>query len=181
MGNTRGTKHTPTGIPAGLSKTDPGEYQRLYRIQNRDRINANRKEWLEGCSDETKQKIREGGKAWRASEAGKASLRATRQRQRQARRDYIQAAKDGPCMDCGVEYPHYVMDFHHRDPDTKSFSVASMVGRGSASIDLIQEEIDKCDLICANCHRERHHGPEVCSVCGSDYRNGKPHVGCILR
>jgi hypothetical protein len=46
-----------------------------------------------------------------------------------------------------------MMDFDHRDPSTKGFTVSRMVGR--ATIEAILAEIAKCDIVCANCHRER--------------------------
>lgn len=63
-------------------------------------------------------------------------------------------AKDKPCMNCGDEHPHYKMDFDHRDGETKSGNVAVMCHAG-ASIQRLLDEIAKCDVICANCHRER--------------------------
>lgn len=160
MGNSRGTPHTPTGIKPGLAITDSNEYQRQYRLKNKDRINKNRKEWLDNCSEETKEKIKEGAKRWRQSPAGKANLKAARDRHKQERVDFIRAAKDAPCVDCGVEYPHYVMDLHHRDPSDKLYTVSQMSGQNKSWV-LIKAEIDKCDVICANCHRERHHGPTL--------------------
>lgn len=62
-------------------------------------------------------------------------------------------ARDVPCMDCGVEYPFYVMDFDHRDPSSKEFTVASMINLGS--VEKIEKEISKCDVVCSNCHRIR--------------------------
>ena len=58
--------------------------------------------------------------------------------------------KSGPCLDCGLSYPPYVMDLHHRDPATKTKAVSQ------CSIDEIDDEAAKCDLLCANCHRVRH-------------------------
>jgi len=58
-----------------------------------------------------------------------------------------------PCFDCGKHYPSYVMDFDHVR-GTKKATVSELV-RNSSSWDQIQEEIDKCDLVCSNCHRER--------------------------
>ncbi len=75
---------------------------------------------------------------------------------RAERRVWLQALKENhPCVDCGVVYHPVVMDFHHRDPASKLFNI----GRkwGSTSISLLLEEIAKCDLICANCHRLRTH------------------------
>jgi hypothetical protein len=63
------------------------------------------------------------------------------------------AAKNIPCMDCGVCYPPYVMQFDHRDPATKHRHVALI--RGIAAL---KREIEKCDVVCANCHAERTWG-----------------------
>ncbi len=64
-----------------------------------------------------------------------------------------------PCVDCGKRYPHYVMDFDHRDPDTKKSTIARLLYRSRAGRRRVMEEIAKCDLVCANCHRERTWGP----------------------
>ena len=69
---------------------------------------------------------------------------------RAKRRALLNEYKDVPCAECGEKYPPYVMDFHHRDPTTKAFSI----GRNfKASLDALLEEIAKCDVLCANCHR----------------------------
>lgn len=68
---------------------------------------------------------------------------------------YIKEQKNKPCMDCGISYPYYVMDFDHRNPLEKSGNLARM---GASSIEEIIAEIAKCDLVCANCHRERTYG-----------------------
>lgn len=68
-----------------------------------------------------------------------------------ARRIWANSFKDGPCIRCGIKYAHYVMDWYHRDRSTKKFGL----GRGGFrwSRKAILEEIEKCDLLCANCHR----------------------------
>ena len=63
-------------------------------------------------------------------------------------------AKSKPCADCGKSYPSYVMDFDHGEGD-KVGNVGSMKHR--VSLTRLQEEIDKCEVVCANCHRERTH------------------------
>ncbi len=66
-------------------------------------------------------------------------------------RAYIQEAKNVPCMDCGQRYPYYVMDFdHQRD---KSFNIGS--GMSGKTLTQIKAEIEKCEIVCSNCHRER--------------------------
>ena len=59
--------------------------------------------------------------------------------------------KSGPCMDCGQVFPPYVMDLHHRDPSTKLRAVSK------CAIADMADEAAKCDLLCSNCHRIRHH------------------------
>lgn len=70
------------------------------------------------------------------------------------RRARIQAAKNKPCADCGVSYPPYVMDFDHAGD--KVANVSEMVAQ-RASVTAIDAEIAKCEVVCANCHRERTH------------------------
>jgi hypothetical protein len=48
--------------------------------------------------------------------------------------------------------PLWVLEFHHRDPATKEFGVGGFNG----SLGRLRTEVDKCDLLCANCHRLRH-------------------------
>jgi hypothetical protein len=69
-------------------------------------------------------------------------------------RALIRLAKSRPCIDCGVQYPYYVMDFDHRDAATKSFILSDVPRATSKSL---MREIEKCDVVCANCHRERTH------------------------
>ena len=72
---------------------------------------------------------------------------------------YLDEKKDGPCVDCGETYPPYVMDFDHVRGE-KVFALSDMARRGTSKAKL-DAEIEKCDLVCANCHRERTHGPVV--------------------
>lgn len=70
-------------------------------------------------------------------------------------REILRGVKDVPCMDCGIKYPYYVMDLDHRDSGTKECNPAKLVTMGSISKLLV--EIAKCDVVCANCHRQRTH------------------------
>ena len=54
------------------------------------------------------------------------------------------------CQQCGETS---CLEFHHRDPKTKSFSIAHFINHSKK---LILEEIKKCDILCANCHRKIH-------------------------
>ena len=72
-------------------------------------------------------------------------------------RQMIREAKNVPCADCGRRYPHYVMDFDHRPGEKKCFNVSIAAGQPRLSWAKLAAEIAKCDVVCANCHRERTH------------------------
>lgn len=59
------------------------------------------------------------------------------------------------CIKCG-ENRFYVLDFHHKDPSVKEGTVARLTSNRN-NIDFISKEIDKCVVLCSNCHREFHY------------------------
>ena len=63
--------------------------------------------------------------------------------------------KGVPCADCGRRYATCAMDFDHRRPDTKRYTVSRMIGRAGTAA--IMAEVAKCDIVCANGHRDRTH------------------------
>jgi len=67
----------------------------------------------------------------------------------------VRKFKDVSCMDCKKKYPYYIMDFDHRNSKEKKFSVGIMAS--SLGLPGLAKEIAKCDVVCANCHRERTH------------------------
>ena len=62
--------------------------------------------------------------------------------------------KGGCCQVCGYDRYIGALEFHHRDLTQKDFGIAA-AGHCRAW-EKIQAELDKCDLLCANCHREAH-------------------------
>ena len=62
----------------------------------------------------------------------------------------------GCCSKCGYDKNLAAFDFHHKDPKTKSFGIDARKF-ANTSISKLKEELDKCVLLCANCHREEHH------------------------
>jgi hypothetical protein len=75
----------------------------------------------------------------------------------EARRALVGAIRAARCCrQCGEADPA-CLDFHHRDPSHKIFSVAFLVAQGY-SLERIMAEIEKCDLLCANCHRKLEAG-----------------------
>ena len=67
---------------------------------------------------------------------------------------FINKHKTRPCADCGGKFDPICMDFDHRDPTKKEFNVSQM-RKGCQSLKRIINEIEKCDVVCANCHRLR--------------------------
>ena len=65
---------------------------------------------------------------------------------------YMNAKKNVPCTDCGNHYPLYVMDFDHLN--SKEFNISHGLTLGH---ERLKREIDKCEVVCSNCHRIRTH------------------------
>ena len=64
--------------------------------------------------------------------------------------------KGGCCQICGYDRCIEALEFHHLDPSQKDFGISQ---KGyTRSWDKIKEEVEKCILLCANCHREAHAG-----------------------
>lgn len=62
-----------------------------------------------------------------------------------------------PCVDCGKAYPYYVMEYDHvpeRGP--KLFNLSAVRARHHTEAQVL-DEIDKCQIVCSNCHSERTH------------------------
>ena len=57
---------------------------------------------------------------------------------------------DVPCADCKIVYPHYVMQFDHLPGAEKISDICKLISKGSKK--KILAEIDKCEIVCANCH-----------------------------
>jgi hypothetical protein len=63
----------------------------------------------------------------------------------------LNSIKSVPCLDCKKNFPPYVMDFDHVK-GTKKFSIGS---EKTHALDTIKKEIEKCEVVCSNCHRIR--------------------------
>jgi hypothetical protein len=70
-------------------------------------------------------------------------------------REHINRAKTKPCVDCGKQYNPWVMQFDHRPEELKKFCIAEVMSRKMYTIEEVNSEIAKCDVVCANCHAER--------------------------
>jgi hypothetical protein len=77
-------------------------------------------------------------------------------RQRERKREFVDY-KGGKCESCGYDRCLGSLQFHHRDPNCKDPNWKLLKSRSLANA---KEELDKCDLLCSNCHGE-HHWDEV--------------------
>jgi len=61
----------------------------------------------------------------------------------------------GKCSLCGYSENLAASHFHHKDPTKKEFAL-DLRAISNRKIDAVQVEVDKCILLCANCHAEYH-------------------------
>lgn len=93
-------------------------------------------------------------------------------RQYMLRRYYLRKEKairqlGGRCLDCGTTED---LQFHHIDPDKKLFTIGSILNGVSET--KLNEELEKCALLCKPCHKERHMRTELCHGMAWAYQSG---------
>jgi len=82
-------------------------------------------------------------------------IKAVRQRRKKVRQMAVEY-KGGRCQNCGYARCAEALEFHHIENSAKDFGISA---RGYTRSWLkIRQELDKCILLCANCHRELHAG-----------------------
>ncbi len=77
--------------------------------------------------------------------------------QRKRKEDFKQSHVDylgGKCINCGYDKCNQAMTFHHRNPSEKLFGISDT---NQKELIKVVDELNKCDLLCANCHFEIHH------------------------
>lgn len=84
---------------------------------------------------------------------------------------FIRERKESsPCADCGRHFRYWIMDYDHVRGD----KVCSINKMQRLSIEMVRREIEKCDLVCANCHRVRTYGRKLEALC---VESPRPTVG----
>jgi hypothetical protein len=74
--------------------------------------------------------------------------------------DIIKAA--APCDDCGGVYPLVMLDFDHRQPTHKLFALSTARNYAIRHLSRVLQEVRKCDVVCACCHRVRTQARRTC-------------------
>jgi hypothetical protein len=109
-------------------------YSKKYYREHRDEVLARSKK----RQIEKKEEITKYNREWNQNHPNK--------------RFVEEYKKNHPCELCGYSDPR-ALEFHHRNPEDKEFLVSSACRVG---IDELKEEMAKCMVICANCHRILH-------------------------
>lgn len=80
-------------------------------------------------------------------------VQAVKKRRKKVRRMAVEY-KGGCCEKCGYNRCLEALEFHHKNPSRKDFAISS---KGyTRSWERVRSELDKCVMLCANCHREVH-------------------------
>lgn len=105
--------------------------------------------------EERRAYYREYNKGW--YQLHRESILEKRKRHKEELRKWLWRYKSKLCcMECGENHPA-CLQFHHRNREEKSFTIGSILGRRLyMSINKLEKEISKCDILCGNCHALRH-------------------------
>jgi hypothetical protein len=143
------------------------EHHKKYRQENKERITAQQKEYYEVNRDIILKRMQTYHKKYyvinreQLLEKNRVHVKQNREKYTQyqkgrriERQKWLQELKNGlSCIICGESDPA-CLDFHHRDSSVKKGLISKMVTR--VSMERVMDEIDKCDVLCANCHRKLH-------------------------
>lgn len=109
--------------------------------------NSGRQAWCKECHKRNDREYYKGNAKRRADIAHRREITA------KGFRGFVDSFKNVRCADCDHKFPTVCMDFDHVRGE-KLYEVSDMKGH---SQETIQKEIDKCDVVCSNCHRIRTH------------------------
>lgn len=93
-------------------------------------------------------------KAKNYREANKEHVRTKQREDKRNRKLLAIEYLGGKCDTCKEAFHPAVYEFHHTDPSTKDRDPSKMM---ALSWERLEKELDKCKLLCANCHRLEHH------------------------
>lgn len=74
----------------------------------------------------------------------------------------------GKCLNCGYDKDMAALDFHHLDPNKKEYEMSRLMQK---PWNTIIKELDKCIILCSNCHRDTHHKNNTSKLKGHSERS----------
>lgn len=89
--------------------------------------------------------------------AGLNQTEALRYKKRAIKHELVKY-KGGKCELCGYNKTECALQFHHINPEEKEFSLSHInLNNFTVTMNDLKKEVDKCQLLCANCHFEQHY------------------------
>ena len=139
--------HCPLGHEYTGHRRRSDRSGRVFRYcRECDKLRAQRKRLAPDFKAYEAEKMRR----WRAEHREEYLAKA--REDRRAKKAWLDSQKV-KCCRCDETHPA-CMDFHHRDPSQKDGNLSQMVAK--VSLEKLKEEVAKCDILCANCHRKLH-------------------------
>ncbi|WP_159902653.1 homing endonuclease associated repeat-containing protein [Salinirussus salinus] len=132
---------------AGLETYDAGQFGGTEVGPKPDHVDLTDEEW-EALS---------GHQRWYRKNLDHSRERKRRRRRELVRWVYEYKRDNCECRECGEEHPG-CLEFHHPDGTDKEFSVSRRANRGHSK-ENIRAEMERCVVLCANCHRKEHYEP----------------------
>jgi Zn finger protein HypA/HybF involved in hydrogenase expression len=133
-------------------KAGSKEYRKERYKKNKQKINESCKKWYQDNREYIKAKQKE--RYYKSSDEVKAEWALAKRNKNAKTRAFIKEYKNScSCKKCS-ESRNYVLDFHHLDPLQKDFNLGDAV---KYSLKKIENELEKCIVLCRNCHSEFHY------------------------
>ena len=110
------------------------------------------KEWLSDPNNQERR--REARRKWYANNKPK-SCDKVRKRKKELREWFINYKQQLECKICGENHPATIQ-FHHKNPEEKEIEISKTINQGWSK-ERIMTEINKCEILCANCHFKLHY------------------------
>lgn len=129
------------------------EYQKRWRLENASYVRGYFREQRrqQRTNPDFRARERERQRSYRSKPETRAKDLAYATNRQAQRQQLLNQLKDVPCKDCGQRFPPYCMDFDHvRGEKFKDLSDIK-----SHALQVIMDEVAKCEIVCANCHRIR--------------------------
>jgi len=120
---------------------------RQHYIKNKDKIDLHNKQW--SLKHKEEKRLQDQQRYLNNKEEIK---KQCKQRYLDYKQKLLKFKKNG-CMVCGYNKCSRALEFHHLDPSKKEHTIANI-----RSKDTLTTELDKCVLLCSNCHQEVHDG-----------------------